>query len=88
MQKLNENVELSDSSLAGLVLNKTFGKNLKKLLKETEHGKVLIENGFAEDIKFCAQYGTTELVPYFISSSIKKLETTSTHTEQEQDLNK
>jgi 2-phosphosulfolactate phosphatase len=88
MQKLNENVELSDSSRAGLVLNKTFGKNLIKLLKETEHGKLLIENGFAEDIKFCAQYGTTELIPYFISSSIKKLETTPAHTEQEQNLNK
>ena len=49
-------------------------KNIVKMLKETEHGKLLIENGFADDIKECAQYGITDLIPYYISGSIKKAE--------------
>jgi 2-phosphosulfolactate phosphatase len=70
--KINENIEISDCGRASLVLNKSFGKNIVKMLKETEHGKLLIENGFAEDIKECAQYGITDLIPYYISGSIKK----------------
>jgi 2-phosphosulfolactate phosphatase len=73
--KINENIEISDCGRASLVLNKSFGKNIVKMLKETEHGKLLIENGFAEDIKECAQYGITDLIPYYISGSIKKTET-------------
>ena len=44
------------------------------MLKQTEHGKLLIENGFTADIKECAQFGTTDLIPYYISGAIKKLE--------------
>jgi len=73
--KINENIETSDCGKASLVLNKSFGKNIAKMLKETEHGKLLIENGFAPDIKECAQYGITDLIPYFISGSIRKTET-------------
>ena len=73
--KINENIEISDCGRASLVLNKSFGKNIVKMLKETEHGKLLIENGFADDIKECAQYGITDLIPYYISGSIKKTET-------------
>lgn len=75
MEELSDNLEVSDSGRASLVLNKTFGKNLLKLLKGSEHGKLLIENGFASDIKVCAQYGTVDLIPYYISGTIKKLET-------------
>jgi 2-phosphosulfolactate phosphatase len=75
IRKINENIEISDCGRASLVLNKSFGKNIVKMLKETEHGKLLIENGFADDIKECAQYGITDLIPYYISGSIKKTET-------------
>jgi len=73
--KMNENIEISDCGRASLVLNKSLGKNITKMLKETEHGKLLIENGFAHDIKECAQYGNTDLIPYYTSGSIRKMET-------------
>lgn len=75
MDKESSDLEISDSGRASLVLNKSFGKSIAKLLKETEHGQLLIENGFATDIKVCAQFGTTDLIPYYISGALKKLET-------------
>lgn len=75
MDKVSTDLEISDSGRASLVLNKSFGKSISKLLKETEHGQLLIENGFAQDIKECAQFGTTNLIPYYISGALKKLET-------------
>jgi 2-phosphosulfolactate phosphatase len=72
--ELNPEVELGDAAKANMVLSKSFGKSLPKMLKETEHGKLLIENGFAADLKECAQYGITDVIPYFLSGSIKKLD--------------
>ncbi|MFA7228614.1 MAG: 2-phosphosulfolactate phosphatase [Melioribacteraceae bacterium] len=80
MDKESTDLEISDSGRAGLVLNKSFGKNINKLLKETEHGQLLTENGFGPDIKDCAQFGITDLIPYYISGAIKKLETGTIHT--------
>ena len=74
MDKESADLEISDSGRASLVLNKSFGKNIAKLLKETEHGQLLIENGFGADIKECAQFGTTDFIPYYISGVIKKFE--------------
>ncbi|MCL4547465.1 MAG: 2-phosphosulfolactate phosphatase [Bacteroidetes bacterium] len=81
MKELSADIEVGDSGRASLVLNKTFGKNLLKLLKESEHGKLLIENGFTADIKYCAQFGTIDLIPYYVSGTIKKLETGNVHKE-------
>jgi 2-phosphosulfolactate phosphatase len=69
-----EELKLDDLARACLVLNKTFGKNLKKMLKETEHGRLLIENGFLDDLAVCAEVGTTDLIPQYASGVIKKLE--------------
>ncbi|PKL84213.1 MAG: 2-phosphosulfolactate phosphatase [Ignavibacteriae bacterium HGW-Ignavibacteriae-3] len=75
MQKENPDLEISDSGKASLILNKSFGRSINKLLKNTEHGQLLIDNGFTADIKYCSQFGTTDLIPYYISGAIKKLET-------------
>ncbi|NCQ19033.1 MAG: 2-phosphosulfolactate phosphatase [Ignavibacteria bacterium CG_4_8_14_3_um_filter_37_9] len=70
---LSQNVELSDSGLAAVSIAKTFGKNLKKMFSESEHGNFLIGNGFEEDLKYCAKLNITELIPVFASSVIKTL---------------
>ncbi len=66
-------VQLSDSAIASLRLSKQVGKNLYGFLCETEHGKLLIENGFIDDIIECSKYGTTDIIPYFVSGAIKRL---------------
>jgi len=79
--KVNKLVEIGDSGRASLVLSKLFGKNILKMLKKTDHGRLLIENGFSADIKECAQFGTTDLIPYYVSGAIKKLETETARTD-------
>jgi len=66
-----ENPELSDSSVAALALAKSHGKNLKKMMLGTDHGKILIENGFTDDIAFCAKTNTADVVPVFLNGAIK-----------------
>ncbi|MFZ5948818.1 MAG: 2-phosphosulfolactate phosphatase [Stygiobacter sp.] len=83
IKNLNPEIELNDSSKASLIIAKSSGKSLLKMLKETEHGKLLIENGFADDLKDCAQYNVTDVIPYYISGSIKKLENLNNNTESE-----
>lgn len=73
--KLKEGVELSDAARAAVSLNKTFGKNPAKMLAETEHGQILIQNGFTEDLKFCAKVNSSEVIPYFTNNSLKVLQT-------------
>ena len=71
LQKLNEDIEITDSARASLALNKSFGKSIVKMLSESEHGKVLIENNFEEDIKFCGKLNSSDIIPYYTSSVIK-----------------
>ena len=71
---LTGDIEKTDSTNAAIQLAKSFGKNLKKMLYDTDHGKVLIENGFEEDLKHCAKLNSTEIIPVFSSGSIKVLQ--------------
>jgi len=66
--------ELADSAKASVVISKSFGKTLLKMLKETEHGRLLIENGFLEDLKYCSKIDSIDIIPCFVSGSIKKLD--------------
>lgn len=71
--KLNPDTELSDSSKACLALNKTFGKSTLAMLKESEHGKLLLDNSFEEDLKFCSKLNSSNIVPYFFANVLKIL---------------
>ena len=65
--------ELSDSANAALTLFRTFGKDLYKILSETEHGQLLIKNGFGEDLKACAELNNMEIIPFYSGNTIKVL---------------
>lgn len=73
INKKIEDVELSDAAKASVALNKSFGRNIEKMLKDTEHGKLLLENGFEEDIKFCSKLNGIKAVPYFTQNILKLL---------------
>lgn len=74
IQKIERSIELSDSARASLALNKSFGNSLIIMMNQTEHGKLLIENGFNEDIKFCSRINTSETIPYMASGVLKSLQ--------------
>jgi len=68
-----EDLEVTDTARAALSLNKAFGKTPLKMLKETEHGKLLLENGFEEDLNFTARVDTSNVIPYFSTNVLKSL---------------
>ena len=70
---IREDLEISDTSRAAVSLNKSFGKNVLKMLVETEHGKLLHENGFEDDLKFTAKMDTSTVIPYFSVNVLKSL---------------
>lgn len=74
IMNLKEDVELSDSARAAVSLAKSLGKNLKKMMLESEHGKILVENGFAEDVAYCSKLNSTDVVPCFNSGTIRVLD--------------
>lgn len=71
MSSLKPDLEISDSARASLILNDQFGGDIHEMLKNCEHGKLLIENGYSEDLEFCSKTNTTSLVPVFVNGSIK-----------------
>ncbi len=64
-------VELSDSAKAAHAISKTFGRSILKMLKTSEHGKFLIELGFADDLKICAQLDSVPVLPVLAGTVIK-----------------
>lgn len=74
IQKINKDIDLTDSAKASVALNKVFGKSLISMIKQTEHGKLLIENGFNDDLKFCSRVNTSETIPYMASGVLKSLQ--------------
>ncbi len=73
MVKMNSKTELSDSSLAALAMYEKFGANIYEMLKNTEHGKKLIANGFEGDIEYCSRCDITNNIPYFKLNVLKLL---------------
>ncbi|MGE5402036.1 MAG: 2-phosphosulfolactate phosphatase [Ignavibacteriales bacterium] len=71
--KLKEDADLTDSAKASVVLSKSYGKSIPKILSECEHGKLLIENGFEQDINYCAKIGAMEIIPFYSGGTIKTL---------------
>jgi 2-phosphosulfolactate phosphatase len=69
----NSDIELTDATKASLVLNEKYGSNIKKMMKNCQHGKLLMENGFAEDIDFCSTVDNIPQIPYYSGGEIKLL---------------
>ncbi|MFN3872863.1 MAG: 2-phosphosulfolactate phosphatase [Ignavibacterium sp.] len=73
---LKPEVEINDSVSASLALNDKYGGDLLKMLRESDHGKLLIENGFEEDINYCSQLNTYSTVPYYSNGVLKLMKET------------
>lgn len=71
MKSLNKDIEITDAGWASLVLNDQFGSEIAKMLSESEHGKILIGNGFEEDISYCAERDNMPIVPFYKGGEIK-----------------
>lgn len=73
LKAIDNKIELSDSARAALALSKTFGKNILKMLQETEHGKLLLENGYDEDLILCSNLNSVNIIPVLNGNVLKTL---------------
>jgi 2-phosphosulfolactate phosphatase len=60
-----------DSALAAIALEKTYGKSILKLLKQSAHGRYLTDIGFADDLKTCAEVDTIPVLPLLAGNVIR-----------------
>ena len=74
MKRKNKKLELSDSGLAALALFEKFGEDVFSMLKETEHGIKLLENGFENDVKYCSEDNSTKCIPVMDGKVLKVLQ--------------
>lgn len=72
LQKEKEAV-LTDSTKTAITLKKKYGQNIFETLKDSEHGKILIENGFEDDIEYCSKNSVIDIIPYYNNGSLKIL---------------
>lgn len=73
MTEKNPDIELTDASNASLVLNEKFGIDVALMMNNCEHGLILKENDFEDDIKFCSTIDNLPLIPYYTGGEIKLL---------------
>lgn len=85
LNALSENgahtVVADDGGEAAMVLEKNVGKNILKMLKNSEHGKYLAKIGFAEDLKVCAAVDAMPILPMLSNNIIRAVkENSSRHS--------
>jgi len=73
MIEMKSDIELTDATNASLVLNEKYGTNIKKMMQNCQHGKLLMDNGFGDDIDFCSTVDNIPQIPYFTGGEIKLL---------------
>lgn len=73
LKLLIENIEFDDASKTCLLLYEKNKDRIGEMLKETEHGKKLVENGYIDDIEFASQKNIIDIIPYFEKGIIKSL---------------
>lgn len=64
--------KLSDSARAALSIYHQFGTDIYKTLRESEHGRILAELGYEDDIRLASEIDVIPLVPVLEQTAIKK----------------
>jgi len=73
ISKVKEDSFLNDSGAAVLTLYEKYGANLMKMMRESDHGKILLENGFEADLEYCSSIDILDDIPSYSSGVLKKL---------------
>ncbi|MEP6692879.1 MAG: 2-phosphosulfolactate phosphatase [Gemmatimonadaceae bacterium] len=66
-------VQLNDGATAAGLIDKRYGDNVDRLLRECEHGRALTEAGFADDLAPCAALDSCPVIPIYQDRQITKL---------------
>jgi 2-phosphosulfolactate phosphatase len=71
IKKRGKSLTLTDASRSAHILFQKFEANLVEPFYLSQHGRDLVGRGFEEDLPFCAQMDTTNLVPVFKDGVIR-----------------
>jgi 2-phosphosulfolactate phosphatase len=71
LRNKKKNIKVSDSAGAAFALYERYGEDILEMLKNTEHGKKLLDNGFEEDLEFCSKFNVTPSIPCFDGFTLK-----------------
>ena len=69
----SKDIKLSDSAACALTLYRSFGKNILKMMENSEQGKYHIELGMKSDMKFCASVDSIPILP-LLRGNVLRLE--------------
>ena len=73
IKKVKQDAYLNDSGTAVLTLYEKYGSNLIKMMHESDHGKILLENGFDADLDYCSIIDMLDVIPVYTNGVLKKL---------------
>jgi len=74
VSKLQEHygdLEINDSAKAAIILYERFDGDINSMLQTSDHGKILIENGFEADLEYCSSLDILNTVPYYSNGVLK-----------------
>ena len=74
IQESDGELVLNDSSTACLSLYRIYRSDIFEMLKNSDHGKLLIENGFEEDLKICSEVDNAKVIPFFKENVVKLMQ--------------
>jgi len=66
-------IELNDAARGAALLDRRYGRDLEAALRESEHGRALVEAGFAADVTLCSSVDTVPVLPIYADRQITKL---------------
>ena len=65
--------ELGDAANIAAIVDRRMGRDLPSVLKDSEHGRALIEAGLGEDVNYCATIDTHAVVPVYRDRQVVRL---------------
>jgi 2-phosphosulfolactate phosphatase len=71
MKKGQKSLKLTDASQAAHVLYRRFQGDLSEALFLSHHGRELIDQGYGDDLPYCAQIDIVNIVPVFKNGVIR-----------------
>lgn len=66
-------IEVNDAGRVAALLDRRYGSDIEQALRETEHGRALVDAGFVADLAVCAALDSVPILPVYADRQITKL---------------
>ena len=83
LQQSIRSLDVPDAGRASIILFKKFGRNILRMLLESEHGKFLTDIGFEKDLPICASVDSIPVLPIMSGNVIKLTKSVSSGLSQQ-----